>query len=152
MTTTTSIRKYKSIAGMLTVAVLFLGTVLTPQLAKAASETEELAIDGYDPVAYFTMLQASKGSADISHEWMGHKWHFVNEEHKKLFVADAMRYMPNYGGYCSYDPMNLGHDHVVDPTSWRIVDDKLYLFYSDETAGDKMPSHEWEQVKAGLAQ
>ena len=152
MTTTTSSRKYKSFAAMLTAAVVVLGAAFTPQSVKAASETEELAIDGYDPVAYFTMLQASKGSAEINHEWMGSKWQFVSEEHKKLFVADAMRYMPNYGGYCSYDPMNLGHDHEVDPTAWRIVDGKLYLFYSEQTAGDDMPAHEWEQVKAGLAQ
>jgi hypothetical protein len=103
-------------------------------------------------VAYFTTLQASQGSAEISHEWLGYRWQFVSEENKKLFVADTMRYMPNYGGYCSYDPVDLGHGHEVDPTAWRIVDDKLYLFYSDRAAGQKKPHDEWEKVKAGLAQ
>ena len=131
---------------------MVLGMALAPATANAASEPAELAIDGYDPVAYFTQLQAVKGSPEITHEWLGTTWLFINEENKKLFVADSMRYMPNYGGYCSYDPMNLGHDHEVDPTAWRIVNDKLYLFYSERTAGQKLPADEWEQVKAGLSQ
>ena len=152
MTTISRFRTLRSTSALFTVTILALGTLFTPGSAVATSDTPELAIDGYDPVAYFTTLQASRGSAEISHEWLGFRWQFVSEENKKLFVADAMRYMPNYGGYCSYDPLDLGHDHVVDPTAWRIVDDKLYLFYSDRTAGQKMPHDEWEQVKSGLAQ
>ena len=60
--------------------------------------------------------------------------------------------MPNYGGYCSYDPITAGHDHNVDPTAWRIVDDSLYLFFSEETADHAMPEEKWEKVKNGLAQ
>lgn len=152
MTTISKFRALRSASTIYTVTILALGALFTAGSALATSDTIELAIDGYDPVAYFTTLQASRGSAEISYEWLDYKWQFVSEENKKLFVADAMRYMPNYGGYCSYDPLDLGHDHVVDPTSWRIVDDKLYLFYSEKTAGQKMPHDEWEQVKAGLAQ
>ena len=110
------------------------------------------AIDGYDPVAYFTMQDAVKGQESIEHKWLGEKWHFVNEDHKAQFVADPMKFMPNYGGYCSYDPMTRGHDHHVDPTAWRIVDDDLYLFFSEETADHAMPQDEWAKVKNGLAQ
>lgn len=110
------------------------------------------AIGGYDPVAYFTMLKAVKGSEEHSGEFLGEKWLFVSAEHKSLFGADPMSYMPNYGGYCSYDPVSLGHDHKIDPTAWRIVDGKLYLFYSDATAAHAMPAEKWQKVKAGLAQ
>ena len=65
---------------------------------------------------------------------------------------DAMAYMPNYGGYCSFDPVSEGHDHDVDPAVWRILNDKLYLYYSEQTAGQKMHADEWRKVKAGLAQ
>ena len=116
------------------------------------AEAGKLAIGGYDPVAYFTMVKAVKGSESISHEWLGDTWLFVNEEHKALFSADPIRYMPNYGGYCSYDPYNAGHDHIVDPTAWRIVDTKLYLFYSEKTAAREIPTEEWEKVKMGLSQ
>ena len=110
------------------------------------------AIDGYDPVAYFEMLQPVKGSESISHEWLGKKWLFVNEQHKALFSADPISYMPNYGGYCSYDPFKAGHDHKIDPTAWRIVDGELYLFFSEITASHAVPTDKWEKVKAGLNQ
>ncbi len=112
----------------------------------------EIAIEGYDPVAYFTMLKAVKGKDSITHEWLDRTWHFVSDANKALFAADPITYMPNYGGYCSNDPMNLGHDHKVDPTAWRIVSSKLYLFYTEATANQKVSAEEWAQVKAGLAQ
>lgn len=114
--------------------------------------TDQTAIEGYDPVAYFTELRAVKGSEEISHEWLGDQWLFSSEKNKKLFILDAMAYMPNYGGYCSFDPVSAGHDHDVDPTVWRILNDKLYLYYSEQTAGQKMHAEEWRKVKAGLAQ
>ena len=66
-------------------------------------------------MAYFTMVEAVKGSESISHEVLDYKWLFASEEHKALFISDPMRYMPNYGGYCSYDPVHAGHDHKVGP-------------------------------------
>jgi hypothetical protein len=113
---------------------------------------ERVAIDGYDPVAYFTMTAATKGSESINHVWLDETWLFVNEDHKALFAANPTRYMPNYGGYCSYDPYLRGHGHTVDPTAWRIVDDKLYLFESESTAAHAIPTAEWDKVKAGLIQ
>jgi YHS domain-containing protein len=112
----------------------------------------EPAIDGYDPVAYFEMVKAVKGSESISHEWLGKKWLFVNEDHKSLFSADPISYMPNYGGYCSYDPYKAGHDHIIDPTAWRIVDGELYLFFSEKKANHAVPAEKWAKVKAGLDQ
>lgn len=153
MYATLDFKTYKRVTTLLAATVLVLGTTfIFLGAASAASGTDDLAIEGYDPVAYFTMLQATRGSPEITHKWFGHQWQFSSEEHKALFVADAMRYMPNYGGYCSYDPLSLGHDHVVDPTAWRIVDDKLYLFYSERTAGHAMPMDKWQKVKAGLSQ
>ncbi len=112
----------------------------------------ELAIEGYDPVAYFEMQKPVKGSESITHDWLGKQWLFANSEHKDLFMADPMSYMPNYGGYCSYDPVSRGHDHEIDPTAWRIVDNKLYLYFSDKEANHAMPTEKWDKVKAGLSQ
>ena len=110
------------------------------------------AIEGYDPVAYFEMNQAVKGSESITHDWLGNKWFFATEEHRDMFIADPMTYMPNYGGYCSYDPVSAGHDHEIDPTVWRIVDNALYLFYDEKDANHAMPADQWKKVKAGLSQ
>jgi len=142
-------------SGMKMVFALLLSALVFTGSARAGTETghkEELAIGGYDPVAYFTMVKAVKGSEEISHDMLDMKWQFASQEHKQMFLADPTRYMPNYGGYCSYDSVDLGHDHDVDPKAWRIVDGKLYLFYSDATAAHAMPMEKWEEVKAGLAQ
>jgi len=133
-----------------TVCTLVLSLFIAAGIETAAAG--DPAIEGYDPVAYFEMVEAVKGSESISHEWLGNKWLFVNEDHKALFSADPISYMPNYGGYCSYDPFTAGHDHEIDPTAWRIVDGELYLFFSEETATHAMPTEKWEKVKAGLSQ
>ena len=112
------------------------------------------AIGGYDPVAYFEMLEAVKGSKSIKQNYLGENWYFANEEHKALFKADPMRYMPTFGGYCSYDEslsVFREHRHRVNPKAWRIVEGKLYLFSSENTANHAIPIEKWEKVKAGLS-
>ena len=117
----------------------------------------DIVMYGYDPVAYFTMNTAVKGSKDISTEWLGGKWFFVNEEHREIFIADPGKYMPQYGGYCSAS-YTFGVD--ADPRSWQIVDDKLYLFYNVASEDGWVIGHskikgenkEWEKAKSGLLQ
>jgi hypothetical protein len=118
-----------------------------------------VAIKGYDPVAYFTMGQAVKGSEEFVHEWLETKWLFVNAEHRDLFAADPLSYVPQYGGYCS-DATFVDDKADVNPTAWRIVSGRLYLFYSEPGAATwseddyavKKADAAWEHVKAGLAQ
>jgi hypothetical protein len=122
------------------------------QAGTTDTHDDNLAIEGYDPVAYFTMLQSVKGIDSISHEWLDRKWVFANQDHKQMFVGDPMRYLPNYGGFCSVDSYSPGHNlvHDIDPETWRIVDDKLYLFYDEDTAVRNVPAKKWKKVKAGL--
>lgn len=63
--------------------------------------TSQGAIDGYDPVAYFTLGQPTRGAADITHEWNGATWHFANAQHRDAFVAAPEKYAPAFGGYCA---------------------------------------------------
>ncbi|MBT8435373.1 MAG: hypothetical protein KJN95_11940 [Gammaproteobacteria bacterium] len=119
------------------------------------AKADKTAIGGYDPVAYFEMLEAVKGVESISYKWLGEEWRFANEEHKALFSTDPMRYMPTFGGYCSYDETLSefrNHRHRVNPTAWRIVDGKLYLFSSEKTANHAVPTEKWDKVKEGLSQ
>jgi len=133
-----------------TICSLMLSLLFGASIQNAAADPH--AIEGYDPVAYFEMQKSVKGSESFSHDWLGKQWLFANSKHRDLFVADPMSYMPNYGGYCSYDPVSAGHDHKIDPTAWRIVDNELYLFYSSKEANHAMPTEEWDKVKAGLSQ
>ena len=87
-----------------------------------------VAILGYDPVAYFTDGRAVQGSPEIKQSWLGATWHFASAEHRDLFKAAPMSYAPQYGGFCAGSvSVGLITDNI-DPNSWRIIDGKLYLF------------------------
>ena len=117
-----------------------------------------VAIKGYDPVAYFTENHAVKGNEDISHNWLGAVWVFSNEKHKKLFSEDPVKYAPQYGGHCS-DGVAYGDITTnIDPQAWRIIEGKLYLNYDqgaaveiEELEGQVEKSvKNWPEVRARL--
>ena len=85
-----------------------------------------LALQGYDPVAYFTDGEPTKGDWDISSEYNGATYRFASEAHKATFEADPEAYAPAYGGYCAFGTA-MGFKFDGDPTLWKIVDDTLYL-------------------------
>jgi len=87
------------------------------------------AIEGYDPVAYFTDGKPVEGSDKYEYEWGDATWRFASAEHRDMFAADPDKYAPAYGGYCAYG-VAKGKKPSIDPDAWRIVDGKLYLNYS----------------------
>ena len=118
----------------------------------------DVAIRGYDTVAYFTMDKAVKGSKEFATEYLGAKWYFANAEHRNLFVKDPLNYIPQYGGYCAVAEQEGGGHAMVNPTAWQIVDGKLYLFYnrisrdrwsSDDPAVARADAA-WDRLKWGL--
>jgi YHS domain-containing protein len=87
-----------------------------------------VAILGYDPVAYFTDGHAIQGSPEINQKWLGATWYFASTEHRDAFVAAPMSYAPQYGGFCA-GSMSVGLvTDNIDPNAFRIIDGKLYLF------------------------
>lgn len=90
-----------------------------------------LAIRGADPVAYFTEGKAVKGSGEFEYEWNDATWRFSSQENLALFAENPEQYAPQYGGYCA-KAVSEGNLASIDPESWKIVDDKLYLNYSPE--------------------
>jgi YHS domain-containing protein len=90
------------------------------------TDSNGVAVKGYDPVAYFSMDKHVKGSSNFEYEWKGAKWRFSTDNHKKLFIKNPDTYAPRYGGYCAY---GVAVDALFDiqPEAWTIVDGKLYL-------------------------
>ncbi|MBH8580033.1 YHS domain-containing (seleno)protein [Bisbaumannia pacifica] len=88
-----------------------------------------LAIDGTDPVAYFTQGQPVQGSPDYQLEWRDATWQFASAEHRDRFRADPEAYAPQYGGWCAWAAAR-GEAAATTPEAWKIVDDRLYLNYS----------------------
>ncbi|CCQ73454.1 YHS domain-containing (seleno)protein [Magnetospira sp. QH-2] len=88
-----------------------------------------VAIDGYDPVAYYTEGRPMEGAKDFTWEWKGADWRFASAENRDLFKADPEKYAPQYGGYCAW-AVSHGYTAGTDPDAWMIVEGKLYLNYS----------------------
>jgi YHS domain-containing protein len=92
--------------------------------------TEDGAIRGYDPVAYFTEGKPVKGDAGISTVWKEATWHFASTENRDAFAADPDKYAPAYGGYCAYAVAN-GYTATTEPDAWTVVEGRLFLNYSE---------------------
>jgi hypothetical protein len=90
-----------------------------------------LAIDGYDPVAYFVDGAPGVGLPDLEHYFSGVVWRFRNEGNRAAFVEDPEVYMPGFGGY---DPIALARGVALagNPLLWLIVGDRLFMFFSPE--------------------
>lgn len=87
---------------------------------------DDVAIEGYDPVAYFTQGEPVKGSKEHTFEWNGAQWRFASAGHRDLFAGDPEKYAPQYGGYCAYAVAN-GTTAGIDPEAWHIHEGRLYL-------------------------
>jgi YHS domain-containing protein len=90
------------------------------------------AIQGYDPVAYFTDGRATKGSPEITKKWLGATWYFASAKHRDAFASEPVRYAPQYGGFCTGGMSAKEASANLDPEAWRIVDGKLFLFSGRE--------------------
>ena len=89
-----------------------------------------LAIEGYDPVAYFTMGKPVEGKKDITFDYQGVTYRFATTADRDAFKASPVKYEPQYGGWCAYAMGASGEKVEVDPGTFKIVDGKLYLFYN----------------------
>lgn len=93
--------------------------------------TSEGAIQGYDPVAYFTDSKPVKGTSEYAYSYLDQSWYFASEEHLEMFEANPEKYIPQFGGFCAYG-MSRGYKAETDPDAWTIVEGKLYLNYNLE--------------------
>lgn len=89
-----------------------------------------IALQGYDPVAYFTSGKAVKGQKDNLYLYNGVTYNFSSKANLELFKANPAKYEPQYGGWCAYAMGNDGSKVEVDPETFKIINGKLYLFYN----------------------
>lgn len=116
------------------VLIMLLGLIMPTMAQDTYSKKhynleKNVAIQGYDPVSYFTKNKAEEGKESISYTHNGVTYRFASEENKRLFVTNPSKYEPQYGGYCAY-AMADGDKVKIDPETFKIVDGKLYLFYN----------------------
>ena len=97
-----------------------------------------LAIDGYDPVAYFTQNKPVKGTREFTFEFEGATYRFASAANRDQFAKEPAKYVPQYGAFCAW-AVSRGYTADTDPLAWRIVDGKLYLNYNASV------QKQWEQ-------
>lgn len=92
----------------------------------SVSSLENVAIKGYDTVAYFKEGRAVEGSPSHAFKWHGMNWLFSSQKNRDLFAGSPEMYAPQYDGFCAW-AMTEKRKAITDPEVWRIVDGKLYL-------------------------
>jgi hypothetical protein len=118
-----------------TLIVVAAAIVLLPVAAHTRSkaainvDARELAVKGFDVVAYATDAAAVRGRPEFEHRWNGVVWRFASAAHRDQFEREPARYAPQFGGYCAW-AVSRGYTADIDPEAWKIVDGKLYLNYS----------------------
>ena len=120
----------KTIARTLLALMLLSSSAFAGDLVNVAGASR-IALNGYDPVAFFTDAKPVIGSPFIKGSYQGTDYLFATEDHKTLFLANPEKYAPQYGGYCAYG-VSVGVLAPVDISTWQIRDGKLYLNFSDE--------------------
>ncbi|MDH3768438.1 MAG: hypothetical protein OES99_08290, partial [Gammaproteobacteria bacterium] len=94
-----------------------------------------IAIDGYSPVSYFSEGRAEQGSSDYAVSHDGVTYWLTDAEQVLAFNADPRRYQPAHGGWCSLMLTGSGQLTPANPESFKIVDDRLLLFWSGDFQG-----------------
>jgi YHS domain-containing protein len=109
--------------------------------------TRDGAINGYDPVAYFTDSAAVKGSPQYSFVWNDATWFFRSKTNLELFRNNPQLYAPQFGGFCAYG-VSRNYKVKTEPDAWSIVEGKLYLNYNLEVQKKWLPDKETYIQKA----
>ncbi len=112
-----------------TTLALLASTLATPALAAAPpvfQDNRRIAINGYDPVAYFNQSRPVAGAAQFQAEYNGAIWQFASAENRAAFAQNPTRFAPKYGGYCAY-AASKGALAPTIPEAWTVYDNALYL-------------------------
>jgi hypothetical protein len=86
-----------------------------------------IALNGYDPVAYFEEAQPQKGDAAFWVAFDDAVYLFASAGRRAKFIADPERYAPQYAGFCA-GGVSKGYRTESDPEAWAIINGKLFLF------------------------
>jgi len=115
------------------------------------TDANNVALHGYDPVAYFTLGEPTRGSEAFTAEYNGATWQFASAEHRDLFQADPEAYAPAFDGHCAYGA-TVNAKVPGNPHYWHIIDDVLYvnvtsradeLFLEDVDGNLDQANHNW---------
>jgi YHS domain-containing protein len=88
-----------------------------------------LALQGFDPVAFFSQNKPVKGKPEFKSTHDGATYYFESAENKALFDKEPAKFEPAFGGFCAYG-VSRNKLVEIDPEAFQIVDGHLLLQYS----------------------
>ena len=107
----------------------------SPAIASIKGSTSQINLDdhgialgGYDPIAYFESGKPTPGTSSISASYQSATYLFATAAHRKTFLANPSKYVPEFGGFCATGTA-FGEKVDVDPKTGKVVNGKLYLNY-----------------------
>lgn len=107
------------------------------------------ALQGYDPVAFFTEGKPVKGDPLISSKIGAATYYFSSARNKAAFNKQPAKYEPQFGGYCAYGVAK--RDLVkIDVNAFQIIGGRLLLQY-DKSIRDKFNKDPGGHLKAAEA-
>lgn len=128
-------------------AILAVEPAVAATSAPPVSADQNIAIGGYDPVAFFVVGKPQEGSEEHSFVYAGAVWRFASEENLSRFRSDPARYAPQFGGYCAW-AVSQHYLAPGDPKYWKIVDGQLYL-NANARAKELWEADQAEAIKRG---
>lgn len=90
-----------------------------------------IALKGYDPVSYFAEGGGKPlvGKKEFRLEYMGATYLFASSTNLDLFVQNADKYEPTYGGWCAF-AMASGSKVDIQPEIYTLSGNRLHFFVS----------------------
>lgn len=136
-------------------AIFFLGAVslfAQPENARRKrnfNTVNAVALKEFDPVSYFQGKPA-KATSQYEYNHKGIFYYFISDANREEFKKNPEKYEPMYGGWCAFTLATTGERVKIQPTSYKIVDNKLYLFYnfSNDNRMVKWMEGDYKKLKA----
>lgn len=117
------------------------------------TNSDNVVIDGYDVVAYFTEDRPVRGRADLSAEYDGVKFYFSSSENLEAFKKDPQKFAPKFGGFCAFGVAANKAKVPVDPHTFKVYNGELLLFFNDLYKGQPVNTKiMWNQNERKLYQ
>ena len=124
---------WRPLLAALVVMTVQVGLVASPAWAAVPGSTSRINLDahgvalgGYDPVAYFENGKPTRGIATIFASYEGARYLFTTTAHRRVFLENPKKYIPQFGGFCAVGTA-FGEKVDVDPQTGKVVNGKLYL-------------------------
>ena len=111
------------------IILLFIAVSISSFAQKSYYTKKGVVAKGYDVVAYFSN-ETKQGTKEFSVEYDGVKFYFSSKENLDIFRKNPTKFVPQYGGFCAYAMGVKGSKVSINPETFEIRDNKLYLFYN----------------------